>query len=789
MKKLLATISLLTAAGILSACGFFGNKGDAVVAVEETPSPKYKWSAKETALDSIAYELTPLCYEDDGYWACHYEKAGENIPQEIIDEAAINNEEIFNDGRYDIVKAKIYFVSFSGDIFCLENYEQVGEEPNTKGWKDFTSLSNLDGIAVAGDDLYTIEHTIASGNNKPDNKEEIDSKVNYNQFEIKYYICAHEEDSGLAKERNLIDCEIDINFDASGMHVVDGELCIISVQGKSNGVSLVSKDGKISKTIHFGGEIKRLIKLNDGSSAIVAINDNKLGVYKIDFEKKKYTLITSFDNLETKVYSSAGEFTFLYSDNLNIYGWNEGENFLVSWSGISVNGNKVATDIVARENGSLVLVTKDNVGDGKSVKLISLTSTAYSKSKERDVIYLATNDVDSNLQDLVAKYNGESLKCKIEICEDFTRADIINLKGLNYPLMVAEGKLEDLYPYIDKDNEINRTDFIPNILSALEHDGKMCSSFAGFSIDTVIGPASLVGDKCGWNYEQYYNALKNSGTEAFDLFATKDEIFKEAVLIDINSFIDWEDKSCNFNNEDFIKLLEFANTFPKNPKVENAASNDGKNPSTDLRIFHGDQLLLRTTLLDFSDLQKSGFEFNEQITYIGYPTASGTGNAITIASTENGSNFGISSTSSHKNEAWQFIRMFFLEDYQSDFYCFPININVFNQKFDEAKQFEYLYDEDGYVMVDEDSGKKLIRPLGTMYLSDYTAISYYPLSEDKANKVVDLVTSSVKIYDLNEDCYEIIAENTKKYFDGEITSSQAAEQVQEAMTQYIERWK
>lgn len=44
---------------------------------------------------------------------------------------------------------------------------------------------------------------------------------------------------------------------------------------------------------------------------------------------------------------------------------------------------------------------------------------------------------------------------------------------------------------------------------------------------------------------------------------TKSGMLYTLLAYDLDSYIDWETGKCSFDSEDFQKVLEFVNTFPK----------------------------------------------------------------------------------------------------------------------------------------------------------------------------------------------------------------------------------
>ena len=69
--------------------------------------------------------------------------------------------------------------------------------------------------------------------------------------------------------------------------------------------------------------------------------------------------------------------------------------------------------------------------------------------------------------------------------------DVLNLYGLSLPL--DSPYLEDLYGYIDADEELHREDFVPAVLSSLEVGGVLRSLPATYEVVTLSARTSDVG--------------------------------------------------------------------------------------------------------------------------------------------------------------------------------------------------------------------------------------------------------------------------------------------------------
>ena len=80
-------------------------------------------------------------------------------------------------------------------------------------------------------------------------------------------------------------------------------------------------------------------------------------------------------------------------------------------------------------------------------------------------------------------------------------ADTSDVFYMPYRQLALRGYLEDLWPYIDNDPEFGRERIIEGPLKAAEINGGLYMLPKSFSINTLVGSVSVVGDRCGWTLE------------------------------------------------------------------------------------------------------------------------------------------------------------------------------------------------------------------------------------------------------------------------------------------------
>ena len=204
----------------------------------------------------------------------------------------------------------------------------------------------------------------------------------------------------------------------------------------------------------------------------------------------------------------------------------------------------------------------------------------------------------------------------------------------------------------------------------MEVNGGLYQVVSGFSVETLVGAASIVGDTPGWTYDEFYEALAKmpDGCTPLDPYVTRDQVLSSLLYADMDSYVDWSSGKVDFENDSFKQLLEFANQFPEEYNWE---EHDISESTQDL-IRQGRQMLAQTYLYGLDAVLWNDVNFGGKSTYIGWPTTNGVGSIMRF---ENG--FAISKNCSDKDAAWEFLRSMLTEEGQADIYTIPSNRNVF----------------------------------------------------------------------------------------------------------------
>lgn len=154
-----------------------------------------------------------------------------------------------------------------------------------------------------------------------------------------------------------------------------------------------------------------------------------------------------------------------------------------------------------------------------------------------------------------------------------TADDLLDGFGLGYQNETAVKQLADFYPVMRKDPEFNDEDYYMNVFEALSYKGGLYTFPLCFSYE-LMGVNNRVSDALVRKYMEY------ASVSAFDLL----EIYKGApggqdmYMHDsfdmltalgqvMGSFIDTENKTCDFNNPRFINLITDAKAATEPDKM------------------------------------------------------------------------------------------------------------------------------------------------------------------------------------------------------------------------------
>ncbi len=467
---------------------------------------------------------------------------------------------------------------------------------------------------------------------------------------------------------------------------------------------------------------------------------------------------------------------------------------VLSWLDSSVEGNYVQAFTIT-EDGKIVVYV-DNYSTGAEIAV--LTKKPASEVPQKQTITLATLYDGSNLTEAIVNFNKSNtqyqikLKAYIDSTVEWTETtyedglarmyadlisdnapDIIDLTYVDVPSLVAKGALEDLTPYLEKSTIANKNDFVESVLNAYNYDGVQVTVPSCFRIMTLMGKASNVGTEPGWTMDEVMAlARKNPDSQLFQ-YMTKEQALQLCIQYNNDSFIDYETGTCKFNSAEFVKVLEFANEFPDEYNYDD----DRSFPAM---IQSGDVLLADLYLYDVTEYQMHRLMFEEEATAIGYPTSDGTP-GVFISGQDM---CGISASCDCKEGAWAFIESTLAKTGDnSQIWMFPSRKDQLEQLFEESMKIDYMYDENGDIMYDEEGNPKQY-PKTTWGYDDWEA-DIYAATQEEVDEIKAMIAAARPMSGADQTVYNIIMEEAGPYFKGQKSAQDVANIIQSRVDMYI----
>lgn len=396
--------------------------------------------------------------------------------------------------------------------------------------------------------------------------------------------------------------------------------------------------------------------------------------------------------------------------------------------------------------------------------------------------------IDTDIYNIINNFNAHSDEYKVQLTE-FTRkygdegiehfnAD---MAAGNYPDILyydwegqfpiesytQKGMLANLYDFMDADPDINREDFLESALKAYERNGELYTVVPRFLIFTLVGKTSIVGEQQGITMDRIIELVNEYPDKPFR--STKNEVLSTFVEYGYNSYIDSETGKCCFNDDDFIKLLEFCSQF----------SNE-REPYGEYDGYDGEYALLNGTM-PFTVINIYNFRqirwlehgsFGEPVTFIGFPGVGGNGS---VMETLGDYKYSIFANGANPEGAWEFLKYFYSEEYQDkiikDVGWFPIRKSTLEKLENKSREFikEYGTNElvEPYINV---LGKEVTVGINT---------------DEDSQKIYDLLNGAVAGRE-NYSVTDIITEEAAAYFAGQKSAKEVAEIIQNRVQNYLD---
>lgn len=362
---------------------------------------------------------------------------------------------------------------------------------------------------------------------------------------------------------------------------------------------------------------------------------------------------------------------------------------------------------------------------------------------------LLSNFPTSELYSLVNDFNTGNTASKLNVeylpegydparlSEYIAGADVLAFASADGLFSLDGAELEDLLGYLDADGEYSRGTLVPELMEAMLVDGRLTWLPYAFTIYSfTIASAEPV--EPGLSLADAETLAEAQTLPLFPPWMTQDVLWDWLGAFSAALYIDEENASCSFDGGDYAKLLELCAAAP----FETPSGVSGQTPS----------------LLGLAPLQNLGVYANvcdtygAVKTYVGLPDVSDRGHMLSPVLS-----FAIPALSTHKAEAWDFLRSCLGKEQQrmSEFALpasAPVLKSQLGQLLGEGMEFQ------GLILT---------------------------LSEADAERFHEILEHASGVEHKLPEAERIMSEEAASCFAGEITAAEAAENTQRRVSEYL----
>ena len=555
-----------------------------------------------------------------------------------------------------------------------------------------------------------------------------------------------------------------------------------------------------------------------------AADENGQYFVTIDLETKDWGEKVKLPSNVWSIFPGDDAYDFYYTYNNNIYGYTsktDTRDKLVDWMACDVDTNNMSGYAMLSDSRVAALM-QDWSTDPTTYQLIVLHRVDASEIKEKKVLTLACMYLDWNLRSMIVEYNKTNDEYRINVVDyseyatddDYNAGvtkltteiisgsvpDIFLTSNLPIDKYAAKGVIADLNTFMDGGNGLSRDYFVPQILNALEKDGKLYELPTSFSVTTAYALSSIASQYDTWNVAAVQDAMTQlqEGATVFSDGWTKNTALSNCLSRNLSAFVDWTTGKCEFDSEAFQQLLAFCNSFP-------AETSDGDGAiayatSTDLaiedamwesdatRITNGKQLMSTIEMYSFDSYIWNVYAIRDKITFTGYPTEDGSGSSFGLQMP-----MAISSVTKYPDAAWDFVCSIIKKmntiDENNYYYGFPISQAAFDAEMTDIMTEQYQLDENGEQVDWDGDGEpdKAVRgSYETMENGETVYKDVYALTQEDVDQILGVINSTSSVYDYDQEILDIITDEVAAYFAGDKDVQTTASMIQSRVNLYVQ---
>ncbi len=598
-----------------------------------------------------------------------------------------------------------------------------------------------------------------------------------------YYLAAYDATGNLLSYTDLTEAvgssAESYDYVQSAVFNEDGTVCLVLSQS----VCVVGDDGQLKSRISNNSYNQNVFVNKDGDVYVKQYSDTDMAdaMYRIDMESKSLVKDENLPADGDLIECEDGNYLILNDTGVFSYEVDTKEKTaLFNWVDVDALSYDVDNFII-NDDGSYSMLQMQYNDDDSYLEYATFRKGLRSEV-EKEIVTLGTVYLDYTLKERIIDFNKSNTQYRVNVKfygdgEDNIEAgltlldtaintkgeiDLIDLSQSSGKKYAKAGVLADLYEFLNNDSTIKKEDLFENILSAWEYDGKLYQIAPAFTLSAAASSKSCVDSLGDWNVDKLIELRDTYPDSTFLEYGSKGGALYFALMGAMSDFVNTEEATCDFENEEFVKILEFAKSFPKEADYDK---------NTWDQMQSGDVLFTNLDVYNIQAIDIYNQLFDGGVSIVGYPSKDGG-----VVSVSGQLAVGISATSKHTEGAWAFISSLLTEDaMESYYYGLPLRISSFDEMMKDEMEVSTYVDENG---VTQKTSK------GSWGYED-VVIEYYGATQDEVDELKRVISSATGIVSIDEQIVNIITEETQAFFEGQKSAEEVASVIQSRAKIYL----
>ncbi|MBP1592687.1 MAG: extracellular solute-binding protein [Oscillospiraceae bacterium] len=391
--------------------------------------------------------------------------------------------------------------------------------------------------------------------------------------------------------------------------------------------------------------------------------DEYSALWKIDQDKYEMNKVNCFNLLGMDNWYMDGKFGYdlLYIGLSGIFGWKEADDSVTEL----VLFQDAEGTVSPYDYYDMVLFNTDEVLLPDGIMLKKADEARLTELNSRKIITLAVSG--STIKPFVDDFNTSNDDYRIvlkdylkygstydyndfgkdseQLSKDIVNGDIpdiIMLDNMDVSAYIPKGLFTDLKEFVEKDPELDMSDFYQNITDEFVYKDCQYTIPALNSFRTIFS----VYQPEKWDYSDMisHDTINENLFEYFSSF----NVYNWLLASYIDDYVDMEAKKCDFDNETFAKLIDF---IKENCSFDDEFDDTQTDRSADLRSEEFSYFGEYFQNISGDSSWRTGTPYVP-----GFPSKEGSRNYIQPELM-----FGITNNCENKEGAWEFVRRFLID--------------------------------------------------------------------------------------------------------------------------------